>query len=263
MHDLYEPVCALMREVGATIIMRRFQNLSAHEICEKAPGDLVTAADRESEARLSQGLSALLPDARIVGEEAAAADPAMLEDLGTGTIWVIDPLDGTLNYAEGKRPFAIMVALLSDGLCEAGWIFDPVTERMCHAARGRGAWVNGERVMARSTESKLPVAAIALHFLTPDGRAQIEARSADKLTLVAIPRCAGEQYPRLFLGENDIALFEKTLPWDHLAGALMVEEAGGKVTRRDGGPYRANLPGRGLIAAGSLAAWGQAVDIFR
>lgn len=262
MHRLYEHVEALMREVAATIIMPRFRNLATHEISEKSPGDPVTIADQESEERLSAGLAALLPDARIVGEEAAADNAALLDDLGTGMIWVIDPLDGTLNFSEGKSPFAVMIALLADGVCEAGWILDAVTGRMCHAARDGGTWIDGARVSTQPTGAPHPVAAIALHFLTPERRADIEARSAGKLDLVAIPRCAGEQYPRLILGQNDIALFERTWPWDHLAGALMIEEAGGKVARRDGQPYRATVPGQGMIAAASPSLWDQAARII-
>lgn len=257
MHELNHSVDALLREVGAAIIMPRFRNLAGEEITEKGPGDLVTIADRESEARLAEGLAALLPGARIVGEEAAASDAAQLDDLGRGTIWVIDPLDGTSNFAEGIRPFAVMVALLHDGICEAGWILDPATGRMCHASRGRGAWIDGVRVRPPAPRP-LPVAAIALHFLSPEDRAEIERRAVGEVSLVAIPRCAGEQYARLILGENDIALFERSWPWDHLAGALMVEETGGKVARRDGTPYRAAEPGRGLIAANSIAAWDHA-----
>jgi fructose-1,6-bisphosphatase/inositol monophosphatase family enzyme len=261
MHDLDSSVQALMRDVADTIIMPRFRNLAIDEVAEKSPGDLVTIADRESEARLAAGLAALRPGARVVGEEAAASDPAQLDDLGRGTIWVIDPLDGTMNFAEGIRPFAVMVALLQDGICEAGWILDPATGRMCHASRGGGAWIDGARVGPPARRPR-PVAAIALHFLSPESRAAIERRAAGKVSLVAIPRCAGEQYARLILGENDIALFERSWPWDHLAGALMVEEVGGRVARRDGAPYRADAPATGLFAANSRAAWDHAAAAF-
>jgi fructose-1,6-bisphosphatase/inositol monophosphatase family enzyme len=78
-----------------------------------------------------------------------------------------------------------------------------------------------------------------------------------------IPRCAAEQYPRIVLGVNDLAVFERTLPWDHAAGALLVNEAGGRVSRPDGSPYRIGAdPGRGLLAACSPQMWEMAAKIL-
>jgi fructose-1,6-bisphosphatase/inositol monophosphatase family enzyme len=262
MHRLYLPVAALMREVGETIVMPRFQALAAHEVREKTPGDLVTIADAESEARLGEGLAALLPEAVVVGEEAVAADPTILDDLDRGARWLIDPLDGTLNFTEGKRPFAIMIALVAEGEPVAGWILDPVTGRMCHAAKGDGAFVNDERVFTSPTGAARPIAAIAPYFLPPERRAEIEARAAGKLDIVAIPRCAGEQYPRLVLGENDVTLFERSHPWDHAAGALLLAEAGGRIARTDGTPYKIWTKGAGLLAAASPALWDEAAAIL-
>lgn len=262
MHRLHIPVEALMREVAATIMMPRFQKLAAHEVAEKIPGDYVTIVDRESETMIAEALARLLPEARIIGEEAAAEDPAIVDRIGDGVAWIIDPLDGTNNFTEGKAPFAIMIGLAIDGAREAGWILDPVSGRMCHAARGMGCFVDGVRVFAKPTGGALPQAAIAHYFLPPDRQADILARSEGKLEIIPIPRCAGEQYPRLFLGQNDIALFERTHPWDHAAGALMLEEAGGRIARHDGKPYQLDIPGQGAIAAASPALWDQAAEIL-
>lgn len=262
MHGLYQPVADLMREVGATIMMPRYQALAAHEIREKSPGDLVTIVDAESEARLGEALAALLPEAVVVGEEAAAADPSILDELDHGVRWLIDPLDGTMNFAGGMRPFAIMIALVADGEAQAGWIFDPATGRMCHAAKDGGAFVDGEHVTAKPTGEPLPVAAIAPYFLPPDRQADIEARASGRLKIVAIPRCAGEQYPRLVLGENDITLFERSLPWDHAPGALFLAEAGGRIARTDGSPYQLCDRRAGLIAAASPWLWDEAAAIL-
>jgi fructose-1,6-bisphosphatase/inositol monophosphatase family enzyme len=262
MHRLYDPVTALMREVAADIIMPRFRALAAHEIKEKTPGDLVTIADQESEARLTEALAVLLPGSRVIGEEAVAADPSLLDGIAEGVVWIIDPLDGTMNFSEGKRPFAVMLGLLADGEVQAGWILDAVTGRICHGARGAGAFVDGERIHIRPTGQALPVAAIAPYFLPPDRKADLERRAAGKLEIVAIPRCAGEQYPRLALGQNDITLFERTLPWDHVPGTLFLEEAGGKVARPDGSAYRVGAAGKGLICAVSPALWDQAATIL-
>ncbi|HEU4819991.1 MAG TPA: inositol monophosphatase family protein, partial [Qipengyuania sp.] len=122
--------------------------------------------------------------------------------------------------------------------------------------RGGGAFVEGERVMARETGAQPPIAANSLIYMRAERREAVRAAIEPRYTLVDIPRCAAEQYPRLVLGENDVAIFERTLPWDHAAGALFVNEAGGKVARPDGSPYRVDEHARpGLIGAASERLW--------
>jgi len=261
-HNLYDPVLALMRGIAVDIILPRFRTLARHEISEKSPGDLVTVADQESEARFNDSLPGLIAGSRVIGEEAVAADPALLDDIGSGIVWIIDPLDGTMNFTEGKSPFAIMVGLLADGEAQAGWILDVVTGRVCHAAHGLGAFVDRKRIRTSPTKGPLPIGAIAPYFLAPDRKAALEAKAAGKIEIVAIPRCAGEQYPRLALGQNDIALFEKDNPWDHVPGALFLEEAGGKLARPDGSPYRVGTLGQKLIGAASPELWDKAAPIL-
>jgi fructose-1,6-bisphosphatase/inositol monophosphatase family enzyme len=260
--SLSNPIEALLRDVAAEIVMPRFRALRAHEISEKSPGDLVTIADKESEIRLAEGLAAILPEARIVGEEATEADPSLLDRLDDGLVWLIDPIDGTSNFAEGISPFALMIALLDNGVRAGGWIYDPVANRLCHALRGRGAFVNHNRVQARETGTSLPVAALATRFMTPEKRSDVEARAVGRLTIAPIPRCAGDQYPQLVLGQADIAVFERALPWDHAAGALFLEEAGGILRRTDGSAYHVGDGRSGLLGAASERLWDNAARIL-
>ena len=253
-------VHALMRKAAERAIMPRYRALSAEHIVSKASGgtlpDVVTIADHEAEAILTEGLTRLLPEAAVVGEEAVHADPARLERLGDALCWVVDPLDGTNNFAEGKAPFGILVALCEQGETVAGYIFDALSQRFCHARQGRGAWVDGERVVARETGASPSIAANSLIYMEPAKRAAVQAEIAPHYRLVDIPRCAAEQYPRLVLGRNDVAIFERTFPWDHAAGVLFVNEAGGKAARPDGSPYRVTEHARpGLIGASSERLW--------
>jgi fructose-1,6-bisphosphatase/inositol monophosphatase family enzyme len=149
MVELHDPVVALMRQVGRDIVMPRYQNLAAEEISEKAANDFVTIADKESEIRLAEGLASILPEAGVIGEEACAADPSILDRAGDGLNWIIDPIDGTGNFASGKPPFGIMIALADNGATLAGWILDPLTGRLCHATMGGGSHVDGERIWRR------------------------------------------------------------------------------------------------------------------
>jgi fructose-1,6-bisphosphatase/inositol monophosphatase family enzyme len=252
---LTNSVMAVMREAAARAILPRWRALASHEVNDKAADDVVTIADTESEAILAEGLARLLPEAAIVGEEAAHADPALTERLGDALCWIVDPLDGTNNFAAGKPPFGVLVALAERGETIAGWIWDPLKQRFCHARRGQGAFIGEERVRARSSGMNPPIAAISLIFADPARRAALRTHIAPHYRLVDIPRCAAEQYPRLALGENDVSVFERTLAWDHAAGVLFLNEAGGKAARPDGAPYRVDEDRTGLIGAANPALW--------
>lgn len=245
----------LVRFAAQRSMLPRFRQLADHEVEMKGADDPVTIVDREVEAFLTEALTRLAPGVAVVGEEAAAADLAVLDHL-KGQCWIIDPLDGTANFAEGKEPFGMIVALADGGEAVAGWIYDPIKDRFCHTRRGAGAFVNGERIAARTTGAEPPVTAVSRIFLTPDQSAMVDVRLAPYYTLVDIPRCAAEQYPRLALGENDISSFKRTLAWDHAAGVLWLNEAGGKAARLDGSEYRVDEADKpGLVGASSPAMW--------
>lgn len=259
-HDPDAAVAALIRTVAATVVMPRFRNLVRGEISEKSPGEVVTVADREAEEQLAAGLALIDPQARVVGEEACSADPSLMADLGRGALWIVDPIDGTSNFAEGRAPFGIMIARAVDGIVETAWLYDPLRGRMCHAVRGGGAFVDGVPLLARRHLRRRPVAALATQFMGEAERRALRGRAGRLLDLVPIPRCAAEHYPRVALGENDIALFQRTLPWDHAAGALFLTEAGGRVARWDGADYRIDDDRAGLLVASTRALWDVAAE---
>jgi fructose-1,6-bisphosphatase/inositol monophosphatase family enzyme len=262
MITLDAPVQALIRDVAARIVMPRFRMLDAGQIEEKAPDELVTIADKESEEALIEGLTRLLPESRVIGEEGVSVDASLLDGIGEGVAWIVDPIDGTANFAAGETPFGIMVALVADGVSEAAWLFDPVLNRLCSAGRGQGAFIDGERVTARTSGAALPVAGLSTKYLPPEMREQIEQRAAGKMQCVGIPRCAAEQYPRVVLGTNDLALFWRTHVWDHAPGALILTEAGGRIARFDGTPYAVTQTGKGLLAAATPQMWDEAAAIL-
>ncbi len=254
--SLTSAVEAIMRAASDRAIVPRYRTLAAHEITDKATDDVVTVADHEAEAILTEKLTALLPEAALVGEEAAHDDPSVLDALSGPLTWIVDPLDGTNNFAAGKPPFGMLVALAQHGDAIGGWILDSLTGRFCHASLGGGAFIDGENVRSRASGGTPPVAAISLIFMDPAKREAVKAHIAPHYALVDIPRCAAEQYPRLVLGQNDVSIFDRTLPWDHAAGVLFLNEAGGKATRLDGSPYRADDYARpGMIGASTPALW--------
>jgi len=263
--ELRDAVTTLLKRTAANAIMPRFRQLRRDDVAEKAPGEWVTVADRDSERLLAEGLTAILPSARVIGEESCAADASLLEGLEEGLVWIVDPLDGTANFASGHDPFGIIVALACEGETVAGWLYDPLTDRMCFAARGQGAEAfigTQAQPLKISADPEKPVATLATQFMPAALRDQVVAAAEEAFEVRPIPRCAAEHYPRLCLGENHVALFQRTLPWDHAAGALLLTEAGGHVARWDGAPYRFHDGGIGILAASTPKLWERAADVL-
>ena len=247
---------ALVRDVTERIILPRYRNLASGDVEDKGGGDPVTIADKESELALHEGLAKLAPEIGFVGEELVHADPSTLDHL-KGDCWIVDPIDGTRNFASGQPPFGVMIVRAEGGLAQSGWIYDCLTGRFCTAHRGNGAFVDGERVFSKATGEPTPVAAISMVFMDEKQREAVKEHICPHYQLTDIPYCAAEQYPRLALGENDVSIFERTLAWDHAAGCLWLEEAGGKAARPDdGAPYRVDeWERKGLVGAATPALW--------
>lgn len=257
---VYESVQSIIRQVAQDIVLPHYQNLQLSDIKEKYPGDIVTVADRLSEDMLGQELGALIPAAAIVGEEASEHDPSVLKHLAADQAWIIDPIDGTGNFAAGKPPFGIIVALSEANETVAAWLYDPLKDRMCYAAKGQGAFINDKRMSVSQEPVSKPVAALATSYMTPHYREKLLKAADGHYQIVDIPRCAAEQYPRLALGTNHISTFERTLPWDHAAGILFLNEAGGKAARWNGDAYRPADSKTGLLGASSPKLWDEAAE---
>lgn len=244
-----------MVQAAERAILPRFRQLEEQDIREKTTDELVTIADVESEEILSEGLASILPEAAIVGEESVDRDGTLSNLLRERLCWIIDPLDGTANYAAGHGPFGILVALAEQGKTLGGWIYDPRTGRFVAAFKGAGTWIDGARVHSRASGQTPPIAAISALLAPLASRAALVAEVGRHYKTVPIPRCAAEQYPAMILGRSDVTLFERTLAWDHAAGIICLIEAGGMATRFDGSEYRADDDLSGLIAAATAEQW--------
>jgi fructose-1,6-bisphosphatase/inositol monophosphatase family enzyme len=251
-----DAVADLLRAVGAEVVLPAFRHLGQGEVFEKAPGEVVTVADRRAEELLTAGLLDLLPGSVVVGEEAVAADAVILDRLkGAAPVWLVDPIDGTANYAAGREPFAMMIALVRPGRTEAAWIYEPVGDTMAYGSAGGGAYVDGVRVAAPEPGPVLRGAVPGKYF--PQAlRDKIRMRaSTPGVEIVASEHCAGREYRDLLVGRRDFVMFWRTLPWDHVPGTLLVREVGGVVRRLDGSPYEVGEDGHGLLVAVSEDAW--------
>ncbi|GAA4005732.1 inositol monophosphatase family protein [Sphingomonas humi] len=253
----------VMEEAARVALLPRFRTLADTDREEKSPGELVTVADRECEALLSDALARLLSEASIVGEEAAHSAPEVMGRLADELCWVIDPLDGTGYFAAGQEPFGIMIALAAGGRAVGGWIFDPLSGRFCWAALGEGCWVGEQRIRTDTGAAATTIGLSPLLQRRPERFAAVHARMAGRLETHEIPRCAAAHYPAMLLGAPALTYYERTLPWDHAPGALMIEEAGGRVARLDGSPYRLDEDRIGLLAATDAASWDEIAALLQ
>ncbi|MCD7436936.1 inositol monophosphatase [Streptomyces lincolnensis] len=230
-----------VRKAAAAEIMPRFRRLAAHEIEQKtAPHDLVTDADRKAELYLTEVLAALLPGSVVVGEEAVHANPLSYEAIqGDAPVWIVDPVDGTRQFVHGDPGFCTLVALAQGGVLRASWTYAAVPDRMATAVRGRGAFLDGERLRAGSPEPgrDLRVATSHPDYTTDDEKRALLGLRTDG---VAPRPCgsAGLEYLAVARGESDAVAFSWEAAWDHAAGILLVEEAGGTHLTRSGEPFR-------------------------
>ena len=228
-----ERVIQIMREVAACEIMPRFQCLEAADIVAKqSPSDLVTTADLEAERRLSAALIALRPDAEVIGEEGTESNPDALSLLGgEKPVWVIDPVDGTFNYARGRACFAVIVAFCRGGETLAGWILYPVSDVVVCAVAEQGAWVTNN---SGYRQLRVPKARQIGEMAGSVGRRLgrlVEARrnagfSGGPMKTVKYG-CTGREYMDLAQGVLDFAQYTRLKPWDHAGGVLIHTEAGG------------------------------------
>lgn len=256
-----DAVPLLLREAAGSFVLPVFGRAEAAAE-EKAPGEWVTVADRAAESFLAPRLAALVPGSVVVGEEMAAADPGVLSHLESAAdAWLLDPLDGTANFAAGTGPFAMMAALLRHGEAVASWILDPRTDRLAQAQHGAGAWLDGQRIAAdpaTGPDGTLK-GAVLRRFLPGPVARQVASAQPRFAELSSGTGCAGADYPAVVTGARDFILYWRTLPWDHAPGVLLVREAGGTAQRPDGSPYQSARHARpGLLVARNPATWHQA-----
>jgi fructose-1,6-bisphosphatase/inositol monophosphatase family enzyme len=258
-----DAVTALIEDVAAREIMPRFRALGVADVQQKSgPRDLVTVADVAAEQALTKHLRELDPTAAIIGEEAAAADPECLEVLtGSGPIWIIDPIDGTINFANGRTGFVTIVAYVRDGETIAGWIHDPVRNLTLTAVRGEGAWCDGQRLEFGGNVPLERMVGAAYGAIGGLDAAMILRRSG-KVAEVANYDCGGIEYIEMLRGKRHFFLSDRSLPWDHAAGVLMVLEAGGMARFLGGANYSPRIFDRQVLIARDPVSWRELGEVM-
>lgn len=237
----FATVDGILREAAQTIVLPHFRNLAGDDVRTKSgPNDFVTVADERCEVFLREALTRALPGSVTVGEEAAAADPSVLDRLDRpGDVWIIDPIDGTYNYAHDVPRFATIVALVRNGVAVRGYIHLPVRDETYAAALGQGAHSdNGAlRLSAPAAFGAMTGALYVGKSRAPAMFERIKAlRDRGSLGPRRFARCAAWEYIAMLTGRAHYAVFTRLLPWDHAAGILMIAEAGGSYGYVDDAP---------------------------
>ena len=245
MSQYLEDLEPIAREAGA-LLMTYFDRHIKIEY--KGDVDLVTAADRASEKLIVERLQAKWPQHGILGEEGTRSD------MGAEYRWYVDPLDGTTNFAHGYPVFCVSVALArQDDQLEVGVLYDPTRDELFAAERGCGASLNGKPMHVSAT-TRLAESILGTGFPSHKRHANPNIHFYQQITLrshgVRRAGSAALDLANVAAGRYDGFWEFKLNPWDTAAGVLIVQEAGGKVTRFDGGPFR--LDSREVLATNGL-----------
>lgn len=252
----------ILRLTAQREIMPRFRRLTVDAVRHKAgPLDLVTDADEAAERALIPALQSRFPGALIVGEESCAADPALLGQLSDADLAIVlDPIDGTFNYASGVPLFGVMAAVIVNGEVVLSAIHDPLGDDTALALRGEGAWIERPdgtrsdlRVAKGDAVAKL-TGLVSWQFLPEPARTTV-CRNLPRFAATWNYRCAAHEYRLAAAGHCHFLLYHRLLPWDHAPGWLLHREAGGYSAHFDGTPYEPTHVTRGLICAPDRDTW--------
>jgi fructose-1,6-bisphosphatase/inositol monophosphatase family enzyme len=260
----HDRLAGILVEAARREVMPRFRKLAQGDVREKtSPGDLVTEADEAAERFICAELERAFPGAALIGEEATTRDPTLLGRLSDADLaFVIDPIDGTLNYASDLPLFAVMAAAIVRGETVAAVIHDPVVNDSALALRGEGAWLEGPGGKARDLrvgQASAPSAMsgmVSWQYFPEPLRSELPARFPAFANVSSL-RCCGQEYRLAAGGRCDFLLYGVLNVWDHAPGALLFSEAGGHVRMLDGSLYRPGLPSTGLLGAPDTESWRQ------
>ena len=248
-------VTAIAREAGALLLHYFHQRV---KIEYKGDVDLVTVADRSSEKLIVERVRTAWPDHDIVGEEGTR------QETGAEYRWYIDPLDGTTNFAHGYPVFCVSMGLEHRGEMVAGVLYDPTRDELFAAEKGKGAFLNGKAIHVSQTK-RLNESLLGTGFPSFKRHKNPNIHFYHQITLhshgVRRAGSAALDLANVASGRYD-GFWEFNLnPWDTSAGSLLVTEAGGKVTRFDGSPFRLDsketLASNGLLHDEMMRAFAQ------
>lgn len=262
-------IAGILQDCADEFIVPRYQNLLEGDIKTKAhANDFVTIADTETEAALVERLTAANPGCVVIGEEGVSSGYAsldVLEDPGQ-YVFVVDPVDGTKNFKEGRREFAVMMSLNHNGQTIASWIYDVLGRSHYIAEQGAGVYRDGTRLTLAPTGRHAPdiTGYSRKAYFPPELQPLLGHLAEAQKSVRSIPFlfCAAHEYIRIISGTVDFSIYGTMRQWDHLAGSLMVREAGGVSMKWDRSFYKPADANGGLISAASQQIWDDVQKLF-
>ena len=231
-----------IESVAAEIIRPRFKNLSDKDIGTKSnPRDFVTVADQESEEALKSFLTAHIPGCAFVGEETYATDKGCLNAFSEQDtpVWVLDPIDGTSRFVQGKEGFATMLALTHKGKMKAGWIYDIMAKQLYSGFENVGAFIDRDIVPTKDV-AKPPSGLLGAYYLSKEQRAALKNIPTDLDYDVSF-MVSAMYYPLFLNGTLDFAVFFNANVWDQLPGCSILNGQGLVIRNLEGDPYTSSL----------------------
>ena len=243
--DLIGRVNTILHDVISSVVMPSFRSLRPEDIHSKDtpgdPDDVVTIVDKAAERYLIDALSEVVPGAAFIGEEAVSEDPSLLAALSaTSPAWLIDPIDGTKNFAQGIGNFGVMLALVEGGRTRASWMAVPAAEPSGYivvAESGGGTRIDGTRVESTRIVPRVPRGSVHTRMMPADNARELIQQLRGRYDSRPSTGSAATEYSDVIRGKKDFVIFYRLLPWDHAPGALAVTEAGGAALHLSGEPY--------------------------
>lgn len=215
-------------------IVSRFGRLHEDDSWKKADGELVTRADLAAEERITELLRGVRPGSIVIGEEAVSHDETLIDAVNGPSVWIVDPLDSTMNFRNGDPNFSTLVSYCEGGEVLASWTFIPMRNLVAYAAKGQGAFINKFRLQGRAVLEREPFVSVTHSaFRTEADKALFDHLSSQAIN-ISESRGAGIEYVAMMEGSIDATVFTWEKAWDHAAGSLFVNEAGGRHSCRDG-----------------------------
>lgn len=256
----------IVEEAADRHILPRFLPFGAEGVCEKSgPWDLVTEADLACEAALTQTINTEWPEALVIGEEAVSENPGLMKQIGGAEICVIiDPVDGTWNFANGLATWGVIVAVTRFGVPVWGGLYDALSRSWVTAASGTGTTgvSNAGSVPLTTGSAGAELSGHVPIFLFPDPLRDKIIAALPQFRRINSLRCSCQEYRLLAQGRADFVLAAKLNPWDHAAGVLCVNEAGGVAKLLDGSPYSAANAAGILLSARDARTWDKVARVF-
>lgn len=258
-----------VRRVAKAEIIPRWRALDAGDVNRKTSAeDLVTVADTASERGIAAAVREIVPGAAIVGEEAVSADGSVLDRIGSGLAVIIDPIDGTWNYANGLALYGVLVAVMDGAETIFGLIYDPTGDDWILARRDGGVHHAGEgrperRLSPKPVPDRIEDAyGFVGFYLHPRAEQELIAPTLSRFRRTQSLRCSAWEYRMMAEGRADFSLGCMLNPWDHAAGVLCLREAGGVARLIDGSEYAGTMTKGRLLCARSETLWERIADMY-